>query len=59
MSRGSVLHPTLFVDRVTRRKLRMAQDSNDLFVVHVLVWVLVLVLAIVALHCPLPCRVVR
>ena len=59
LSRGSVLHPTFPVVRVTRRKLRMAQDSDDLFVVHVLVWVLVLVLAIVALHCPLPCRVVR
>ena len=34
---GSVLHPTLPVDRVTRRKLHMAQDSDDLFVVHVLV----------------------
>ena len=45
--------------RVTRRKLRVAQDSDDLDMVHVLVWVLVLVLAIVALHCPLPCRVVR
>ena len=59
LSRGSVLHPTLPVDRVTRRKLRMAQDSDDLYTVHVLVWVLVLVLAIVALHCPLPRRVVR
>ena len=29
----------------------MAQDSDDLFVVHILVWILVLVLAIVALHC--------
>ena len=44
---------------VTRRKLRMAQDSDDLYMVHVLVWVLVLVLAIVALHCPLPRRIVR
>ena len=56
---GSVLHPTLPVDRVTRRKLRMAQDSDDLFVLHVLVWVVVVVLAIVALHCPLPRIVVR
>ena len=71
------------MDRVTRRKLRMAQDSDDLFVVHILhpvllhhqptvfsshttpaaasststanrvfVWVLVLILEIVALHCP-------
>ena len=54
LSRGSVLHPTLPVVRVTRRKLRVAQDSDDLDMVHVLVWVLVLVLAIVALHCPLP-----
>ena len=51
---GSILHPTLPVDRVTRRKLRMAQDSDDLFMLHVLVWVVVVVLAIVALHCPLP-----
>ena len=36
----------------------MVQDSDDLFVVNVLVWVLVVVLAIVALHCPLPRRVV-
>ena len=41
------------VDRVTRRKFRMAQDSDDpLFVVNVVVWVLVVILAIVALHCP-------
>ena len=59
LSRGSVLHPTLPVVRVTRRKLRMAQDSDDLYMVHILVWVLVLVLTIVALHCPLPRRVVR
>ena len=59
LSRGSVLHPILHVDRVTRRKLRMAQDSDDLFVVNVLDWVLVVILAIVALHCPLPRRVVR
>ena len=50
LSRGSVLHPTLHVDRVTHRKLRMAQDSDDLFVLHVLVWVVAVVLAIVALH---------
>ena len=59
LSRGSVLHPTLHVVRVTRRKLRMAQDSDDLFVVNVLVWVLVVILAIVTLHCPLPRRVVQ
>ena len=59
LSRGSVLHPTLPVDRVTHRKLRMAQDSDDLFAVNVLIWVLVVILAIVALHCPLPRRVVR
>ena len=60
LSRGFVLHPTLPVDRVTRRKLRMAQDSDDpLFVVNIAVWVLVVILAIVALHCPLPRRVVR
>ena len=59
LSRGFVLHPTLPVGRVTRRKLRVAQDSDDLFMLHVLVWVVVVVLAIVALHCPLPRRVVR
>ena len=47
------------VDRVTRRKLRMMQDSDDLFVVNVVVWVLVVILAIVALHCPLPRKVER
>ena len=46
------------MDRVTRRELRMAQDSDDFLVLHVLVWVVVVVLAIVALHCPLPRRVV-
>ena len=51
------MHPTLPVDRVT--KLRMAQDSDNLFVLYVLVWVVVVVLAIVALHCPLSRRVVR
>ncbi|PVH38978.1 hypothetical protein PAHAL_5G406900 [Panicum hallii] len=41
-------------------EFRMAQDSDDpLFVASVVVWVLVVILAIVALHCPLPCRVVR
>ncbi|PAN37094.2 hypothetical protein PAHAL_7G037000 [Panicum hallii] len=41
-------------------ELRMAQDSDDpLFVASVVVWVLVVILAIVALHCPLPRRVVR
>ena len=59
LSRGSVLHPTLPVDWVTRRKLRMAQDSDDLFVVNIVVWVLVVILAIVALHYPLPRGVVR
>ena len=54
LSRGSVLHPTLPVDRVTRREFHMAQDSDDpLFVVNIVVWVLVVILAIVALHCPL------
>ena len=51
LSRGFVLHPTLPVVRVTRRKFRMAQDSDDLDMVHILVWILVLVLVIVALHC--------
>ena len=59
LSRGSVLHPNLPVDRVTCRKLRMVQDFDDLFVVNIVVWVVVVVLAIVALHCPLPHRVVR
>ena len=59
-SRGYVLHPTLLVDRITRRKFHMAQDSDDpLFVVNIVVWVLVVILATVALHCPLPRRVVR
>ena len=59
-SRDYVLHPILPVDRVTRRKFRMTQDSDDpLFVVNIIVWVLVVILAIVALHCPLPRRVVR
>ncbi|PVH48380.1 hypothetical protein PAHAL_4G317900 [Panicum hallii] len=41
-------------------ELRMAQDSDDpLFVVSVVVWVFVVILAIVALHCPLPRKVVR
>ncbi|PUZ70130.1 hypothetical protein GQ55_2G200700 [Panicum hallii var. hallii] len=40
-------------------EFRMAQDSDDsLFVASVVVWVLVVILAIVALHCP-PRRVVR
>ena len=57
---GTVLHPALPVDKVTHRKFHMAQDSDDpLFVVNVVVWVLVVILAIVALHCPLPRRVVR
>ena len=59
LSRSSVLHPTLPVDRVTGRKLRMAPDSDDLFIVNTVVWVLVVILTIVALHCPLPRRVVR
>ena len=53
------MHPTLPVDRVTRRKFRRAQDSDDFFVVNIVVWVLVVILAIVALHGPLPHRVVR
>ena len=37
----------------------MAQDPDDpLFVVNIVVWVLVIILAIVALHCPLLRRVV-
>ena len=35
----------------------MAQDSDDpLFVVNIVMWVLVVILAIVALRCPLPRR---
>jgi hypothetical protein len=38
----------------------MAQDSDDpLFVASIVVWVLVVILAIVALHGPLSRRVVR
>ena len=59
LSRGSILHPTLPVDRVTHRKLRMAKDSDDLFIVNIVVWVLVVILAIVVLLCPLPRRVIR
>ncbi|PVH47944.1 hypothetical protein PAHAL_4G194800 [Panicum hallii] len=41
-------------------EFRMAQDSDvPLFVASVVVWVLVVILAIVALHCPLPRRAVR
>ncbi|PVH64371.1 hypothetical protein PAHAL_2G251300 [Panicum hallii] len=41
-------------------ELRMAQNSDDpLFVVSVVVWVFVVILAIVAFHCPLPRIVVR
>ena len=48
------------MDRVTRRKFHMAQDSDDpLFVVNIVVWVSVVILAIEALHCLLPRRVVR
>ena len=55
----SCTQPCLWI-RVTRRSFRMAQDSDDpLFVVNIVVWVLVVILAIVALHCPLPRRVVR
>ena len=54
----SCTQPCLWI-RVTRRSYRMAQDSDDFFVLHVLIWVVVVVLAIVALHCPLLRRVVR
>jgi hypothetical protein len=38
----------------------MAQDSDDpLFIINIVVWVWVVILAIVALLCPLPRRVVR
>ena len=57
---GTVLTPALPLDRVACRRFRMVQVSDDpLFVVNVVVWVLVVILAIVALHCPLPRRVVR
>ncbi|PVH31051.1 hypothetical protein PAHAL_9G046100 [Panicum hallii] len=35
------------------------KTDDPLFVASVVVWVLVVILAIVALHCPLPRRVVR
>ena len=42
------------------QEFRMAQDSDDpLYVVNIVVCVLVIILAIVALHYPLPRRVVR
>ena len=48
------------MDRVTRRKFCMVHDFDDpFFVVNIVVWVLVVILAIVALHCPLLRRVVR
>ena len=38
----------------------MVHDSDDpLFVVNIVVWVLVVILAIVALHCPLLRTVVQ
>ena len=52
--------PALPVDWVTRRRYRMAQDSDDpLFIFNIVVWVWVVILAIVALLCSLPRRVVR
>ena len=46
--------------RVTRRRYRMAQDSDDpLFIFNIVVRVWVVILAIVALLCSLPRRVVR
>ena len=55
----SCTQPCLWI-RVTRRRFHMAQDSDDPpFMVNIVVWVLVVILAIVALHCPLACRGVR
>ena len=55
----SCTQPCLWI-RVTRRRYRMAQDSDDsLFIINIVVWVWVVILAIVALLCPLPRRVVR
>ena len=54
----SCTQPCLLI-RVTRRRFRMAQDSDDpLFVINIVVWVWVVILAIVALLYPLPRRVV-
>ena len=55
----SCTQPCLWI-WVTRRRFRMAQDSDDpLFIINIVVWVWVVILAIVALLCPLPRRVVR
>ena len=51
--------PNLACDYGRPQEASMAQDSEDFFVLHILVWVIVVVLAIVALHCPLPRRVER
>ena len=60
LSRGTVLHPALPVDGVTRRRYRMAQDSDDfLFIFNIIACVWIVILAIVALLCSLLRRVVR
>ena len=51
--------PCLWI-RVTRRSYRMAQDSDDfLFIFNIVACVWIVILAIVALLCSLPRRVVR
>ncbi len=48
------------ITSVSSGLISYAQDSDDpLFVVNIVVWVLVVILAIVTLHCPLSRRVVR
>ena len=55
----SCTQPYLWI-RVTRRRYRMAQDSDDpLFIFNIVACVWIVILAIVALLCSLPRRVVR
>ena len=60
LSRGTVLHPALPMDLGYPQEYRMAQDSDDfLFVFYIVACVWIVILAIVALLCSLPRRVVR
>ena len=55
----SCTQPCLWI-RVTRRRYRMAQDSDDLlFIFNIVACVWIVILAIVGLLCSLPRRVVR
>ena len=55
----SYTRPYLWI-RVTRRRYRRAQDSDDLlFIFNIVACVWIVILAIVALLCSLPRRVVR